>query len=224
MSAIRSAAIWHSCRGDACSLQLFNFFSGEPIAADDENARLFLSRYLKKAPLALERLSIDESGTEPVICYAKDLNDPEQSAEAVRKFSPLEFLAELTVHIPRVFEQTTRYFGVYSPRTRGVKRREERFKQILQNNFEPLEEAASSNRPSQSWARCMKLVFEVDPLLCPKCGSEMKIKSFILSTKEIERICRHLGLNSGRAPPEFLHQRYNKKIWLDDSQEFSQIH
>ena len=94
-------------------------------------------------------------------------------------FSPLEFLAELSCHIPRVFEQTTRYFGAYSPRTRGAKRRDERFQKLLENNFEPLEHSATRRAPSQSWARCMKLVFEVDPLLCPKCGSEMKIKSFI---------------------------------------------
>ena len=145
--------------------------------------------------------------------------------ENARCFSPLEFLAELSCHIPRVFEQTTRYFGAYSPRTRGAKRRDERFQKLLENNFEPLEHPLPRRAPSQSWARCMKLVFEVDPLLCPKCGSQMKIKSFIHSTQEIERICKHLGLQSWRAPPPFWHQtQANEKIWLDDTGEFSQIH
>ncbi len=31
-----------------------------------------------------------------------------------------------------------------------------------------------------SWARLIRRVYEVDPLLCPFCGSEMKILAFIL--------------------------------------------
>ena len=201
----------------------FNFYAGEPIGADDENARLFLARYLKKAPLALERLSIDESSGEPIVRYVKQLNDLEPGEEAERLFSPLEFLAELSSHVPRVFEQTTRYYGEYSPRTRGAKGREERHQKLLLNNFELLEESLPTRQPSQSWARCMKLVFEVDPLLCPKCGSELKIKSFILNSQEIERLCKHLGLASWRAPPK-LRRIKQGQIWLDEADEFSQIH
>ena len=203
----------------------FNFFAGEPIGADDEDARLFLARYLKKAPLALERLSIDESRNEPVVRYTKSSDDIESKDELMRNFSPLDFLAELSSHVPRVFEQTTRFFGVYSPRARGAKRREERFQELLQNNFNSIESPLPSRPPSQSWARCMKLVFELDPLLCPKCGSTMKIKSFIQNTHEIDRLCKSLGLVSSRAPPEFWHRsQATDKIWLDDSQDFSQIH
>lgn len=194
----------------------FNFYAGEPTGAEDKDARLFLARYLKKAPLALERLSIDEDGTEPVVRYTKP-NDE------MRNLYPLEFLAELSCHIPRVFEQTTRFFGIYSPRTRGAARREERFQKLLQNNFEPID-SLPSRPPSQSWARCMKLVFDVDPLLCPKCSATMKIKSFIHNSQEIDRICKSLGLVSWRAPPEFWHlSKARGKIWLDDSQDFSQI-
>jgi hypothetical protein len=114
---------------------------------------------------------------------------------------------------------------VYSPRTRGAKRREERFQKLLQNNFEPLDSPLPTRAPSQSWARCMKLLFEINPLECPKCGATMKIKSFIQNTHEIERLCKYLGLVSWRAPPEFWHRsQANEKIWLDDSQDFFQIH
>lgn len=201
----------------------FNFYAGEPIGSDDKTARLFLARYLKKAPLALERLSIDESGAEPIVRYTKPLDDIEPNDEMLKSFSPMEFLAELSCHIPRVFEQTTRYFGEYSPRARGAKRREERFQKLLQNNFQPLDSPLPARPPAQSWARCMKLVFEVDPLLCPKCGSTMK--SFLHSPSEVERLCKHLGLVSWRAPPELWHRsQATEKIWLDDSQDFSQFH
>ena len=203
----------------------FNFFAGEPIGADDKDARLFLARYLKKAPLALERLSIDESGNEPIVRYTKPLDDAERSDEMMRAFSPLDFLAELSVHVPFVFEQMTRFFGEYSPKTRGAKRREERFKKLLENNFEPLDSPLPARAPSQNWARCMKLVFEINPLVCPKCGSLMKIKSFIHNPHDIVRLCRHLGLLSCRAPPQFSQRDQEvEKIWLDDSHDFSQLH
>jgi len=35
------------------------------------------------------------------------------------------------------------------------------------------------NPPSKTWCECIKKAWEVDPLECPKCGSEMKIISFI---------------------------------------------
>ena len=49
----------------------------------------------------------------------------------------------------------------------------------------------------------MKRVFEVDPLVCPKCGNLMKIKAFITDAKEITRLCNNLGIAPWRAPPKF---------------------
>jgi hypothetical protein len=46
----------------------------------------------------------------------------------------------------------------------------------------------------------MKRVFELDPLLCPKCGGQMKIKAFITSPHEIDRITKNLGIPNQRAP------------------------
>ena len=52
-----------------------------------------------------------------------------------------------------------------------------------------------------NWARGIKRIFNVDPLVCPRCGETMKIKAFLQDSKEIERICKNLGLVSWRAPP-----------------------
>ena len=41
---------------------------------------------------------------------------------------------------------------------------------------------------------CIKKIWEVDPLCCPKCGGEMKIISFITDLKTIRKILEHLGL------------------------------
>ena len=48
----------------------------------------------------------------------------------------------------------------------------------------------------------MKKVFELDPLLCPKCGGQMKIKAFITDPKEVDRITKNLGIAPERAPPK----------------------
>jgi hypothetical protein len=55
-------------------------------------------------------------------------------------------------------------------------------------------------------AALIKQVYELDPLRCAKCGSEMKIIAFIErhQTEVIEKILRHCGLweeSAARGPP-----------------------
>ena len=38
------------------------------------------------------------------------------------------------------------------------------------------------------------------PLICEKCGSDMRIVAFIMEPEQINRIMKYL-LNNGRAPP-----------------------
>jgi hypothetical protein len=194
----------------------FNVYAAEPIKADDEDARLFLARYLKKAPLAESRLSLDESGIEPTVVYQKTTDDGEQT----RRFSPLAFLAELSPHIPNTFEQTTRMYGVYSSSTRGKAAREARYQEMVQNNFQPLADEPPPRTASASFARCMKRVFEIDPLRCCKCGETMKVVAFVHSPSEIEKLARSLGRPTWRAPPPFT----PAGIRLDTSAEYSQIY
>jgi Zn-finger nucleic acid-binding protein len=54
----------------------------------------------------------------------------------------------------------------------------------------------------------MRKVFEVDPVLCVKCGGEMKLAAVILDDGELDRILAHQGwptefpkTKPGRAPP-----------------------
>ena len=54
------------------------------------------------------------------------------------------------------------------------------------------------------WRECIKKVWEVDPLTCPKCTSEMKIISFIYQRQVIRKILEHLKIyeeKKQRAPP-----------------------
>ncbi len=54
--------------------------------------------------------------------------------------------------------------------------------------------AAKDKKSRQNWARLILKVYEVDPLLCPKCQGTMKIISSIEDLDIIEKILRHLEL------------------------------
>ena len=170
----------------------FSVFASDPIEPKDLERLLFVARYLKRCPVSNERMLIDETdGNNPRVLYT---SYKDGAAVSTREFSPLEFLAELSQHIPDTFEQTTRFFGLYSARTRGAQRE-------AQEDSTTTIELEQRDKASRKWAACMKKVFEVDPLVCPKCGETMQIKAFLHDPKEIERICKNVGRTPWRAPP-----------------------
>jgi hypothetical protein len=74
----------------------------------DKESEQFVARSIKRAPLSLEKLSIQDD----IVTYTtKD--------RAAHEFDALEFLAALSVHIPKTYEAITRYYGRYSCRRRG---------------------------------------------------------------------------------------------------------
>ena len=52
----------------------------------------------------------------------------------------------------------------------------------------------SSKESKQNWARLIQKIYEVDPLVCPKCQGQMRVISFIDGLDVIEKILRHLDL------------------------------
>jgi len=60
---------------------------------------------------------------------------------------------------------------------------------------------------NKSWARLIKKIYEVDPLVCSKCGGSMRIIAFIEDYKVIKKILDWLGIDEfrrGRPPPKRL--------------------
>ena len=65
-------------------------------------------------------------------------------------------------------------------------------------------EARDARTMRRSWAQLIKRIYEVDPLVCPSCGSEMKVIAFITEHDVIDVILRHLERRAGqeaRGPP-----------------------
>ncbi len=50
------------------------------------------------------------------------------------------------------------------------------------------------------WASLINRVYEVDPLVCPVCGGEMRIIAFIFEPKVVDGILGHLALAKGQLP------------------------
>ena len=48
----------------------------------------------------------------------------------------------------------------------------------------------------------MKRIFEIDPLLCPRCKGTMRIVAFLTSEREILKIADSLRIPRAQAPPK----------------------
>ena len=144
-----------------------------------------MARYIERAPLSLKKLSIQDD----IVTYTtKD--------GVAHEFDTLEFLAELSCHIPKTYESLTRYYGRYSCRRRG-----ERAKLTKQPDDATESDYRREEFSKSSWGACIKRVYEIDPLECPKCKAQMRIIAFIQDEHSIRDIMKSQGIADFRAPP-----------------------
>jgi hypothetical protein len=57
----------------------------------------------------------------------------------------------------------------------------------------------------------IRKVYEVDPMLCPKCGGAMKVVAFLTEHAVVDRIIKHLKLTfvaERPPPPRVAYQEY----------------
>ncbi|NDC37265.1 MAG: hypothetical protein EBZ48_04350 [Proteobacteria bacterium] len=145
----------------------------------------FVARYIERGPISLEKLTIQDD----IITYTtKD--------ERAHEFDALEFLALLSCHIPKPYESITRYYGWYSCRARGERAKAKPPPSEATRHEEP------TATPSVSWATCMKRIFEIDPLECPRCKGQMRIIAFLTDERAILKIADSLRIPRAQAPPK----------------------
>ncbi len=187
----------------------FNVHNEVRIKKDDEKGMENLSQYIIRNTFSLEKLKY-ETGDSSVIYRSKMTHGKNKRNFEV--FSPLDFIASITQHIPEPSFQLVRYYGWYSNRMRGDRRKQEE-----RGRGEDDREAAQDSKiidirnykpkriPQLMWRECIKKIWEVDPLVCPKCTGEMKIISFIYKRTVIKKILTHLNIydqsRNRRAPP-----------------------
>jgi len=89
----------------------FGIYCGDRITPSQTISMENLARYIIRASFSQERMEYfpDESKVTYMSKYSKE----------VKEFSPLEWMAALSSHIPDQGEQMVRYYGHYSNVTRG---------------------------------------------------------------------------------------------------------
>src|SRR5262245_41105210 len=91
-------------------------------------------------------------------------------------------------HIPDPGQHRTLFYGEYSNRVRGAPQPPEPEANLATPEPPP-------RRPcSPSWARLIAKIYQVDPLVCTRCGQRMSILAFVSDQHSIRRILDHLGL------------------------------
>ena len=160
------------------------------VGKDDREGLERVTAYVLRPPVSLKRLTY-QSGASTVL-YRGRYNPSTKSNFTV--LDPKEFLVLLLSHVPPKNECLIRYFGAAA----STERRLGGDPQV------PLleEESTYVKKRRNSWARLIHKIYGVDPLKCPKCGSEMKVIAFIKDEEVIEKILRHLEVwDPPRGPP-----------------------
>ena len=113
----------------------------------------------------------------------------------------LEFIARVVDHIPEPSQQMTRYWGWYANAARGKRHKAGQEVGAIPRPGREVPVDAFTRLARLSWAKLIQRVYEVDPLLCPFCGSEMKILAFITDFATARAIRRSLKLPAQEPEP-----------------------
>ncbi len=184
---------------------------GEAKAPDRDGAAR-LGRYMIRCPLVLERLSLDQDTGE--VLYRTRPSRAAHPEGPVARWDVYELIARVLDHLPPPRHQLVRYWGYYSNVSRGKRRAAPR---RLALTAAPGDESLSATgsptalptaddepfrrRARLTWAALIKKVYEVDPLLCPFCGAEMKVIAFITEYPAVCRILEHVNMPAQRPEP-----------------------
>ena len=171
----------------------FNVHRSRRVQPDEREDLERLAQYIIRNPFSVEKMQVNQAGG--AIIYQSGMS--EKIHRNFEVFTPCDFIAAITQHIPDKSFQLVRYYGWYSNKIRG-----QRDKQAAETAraagkaVEVIDVSAHKARriPSAKWRELIKKVWEADPLLCPRCAREMKIVALIDDREVIERILRHLGL------------------------------
>ena len=167
----------------------FGGYLGPRIA--EREAQLRVARYSARAPVAESRLRYDAERAE--VELVSDRADGPYAG--VHRLTALEFLARWVDHVPDRHEVRVRYAGAYATRRRVWWRR--RGVELVASPPvvtppEPAADGPALRARRRRWAELLRLVFQVDVEVCPRCGGESRIIGFVTQPAVVRRILAHL--------------------------------
>ncbi len=118
------------------------------------------------------------------------------------RWDVLEFLARVLDHVPDPGQQLLRYWGWYSNAARGRRERVEgRASAAPAGDSATDPDEVESRRRRLTWSQLIRKVYELDPLLCPYCGSQLEIVAFVVDWVSLRRLLTHLGFAPQQPEP-----------------------
>ena len=102
--------------------------------------------------------------------------------------------------VPPARTHRHRYFGVLAPNS------------SLRAAVTALAAPAKRSTAHYLWAMLIARIYEVFPLLCPKCGGQMRLIAFITEGTQTDKILDHIGVDS--EPPHISPAR-GPPLWDD---------
>jgi hypothetical protein len=222
----------------------FSVDAGVCIEADDRAALERLLRYCARPPFAMERLRKD--GTALVYRCAKQHSEPGSDKRGTKAdelpLTPLELIDRIAALVPPPRTHRHRYFGVLAPNSplrcavtalaQGAAAQPATAQgegalgvgNALPTRAEPAQPVpVPPKRPAHYlWAVLIARIYEVFPLLCPKCGGQMRLIAFVTEGMQIRKILNHIGVDS--EPPHIAPAR-GPPLWDDcDAQMDDGVH
>jgi hypothetical protein len=185
----------------------FSVHASVTVPPDDRDGLERLARYLLRSPVSLERLQVDEHAQ--AVAYAARVRPGYEPRVAVPPLDVKDFLARVVMHIPEPRRHVIRYYGAYSNVARARRARETAAATSGGSAVAPPPPAvhapsdADARALRRRWATLIRRIYEVDPLVCPRCAGPMRIIAFITEPRVIKKILRHLATKGadGRSPP-----------------------
>jgi hypothetical protein len=131
-------------------------------------------------------------GSDQLLHFPKRSGDNPGSAKPER-IDAMDYVARVLAQIPPPRKH------LYSNAARGKRRRDQDTDvghATTDTQTPPPANAAVRKR----WADLLRRVYEIDPLVCPRCNATMRVISFITQPATIKRILDHLRRSSRVSP------------------------
>jgi hypothetical protein len=143
----------------------------EQLVLDHEPQRLDkLARYLTRAPVRVDAVSETQDSRVSLTTTPHPL-----TGQTLLLLDPPDWVHAICQQIPDRDQHLTRFYGAYANRIRNTLLTHPA-PQTGSADSQPTADAdspsASSRASRASWARLIRKVFEVDPLICARCGAE----------------------------------------------------
>ena len=155
------------------------------VAANDEQGRLALCKYILRPPLANERLTIIDDDH-----VRLDFKKPWSDGTSAVELAPRALIARLAALVPPPKRHLTGYFGVLSSHS------------SLRSQIVPVPAVAApeeNDKPSLplshyiSWSQLLKKTFEIDTV-CPRCKTPLRLIATVETEDTIRKILTAMGL------------------------------